>query len=55
MTLIGEEHGVSGLGGLGGMNYLNFVFFGIPGLILFFSFSLILNHILVSKKLIKVI
>ncbi|WP_342218649.1 ABC transporter permease subunit [Spiroplasma endosymbiont of Amphimallon solstitiale] len=53
ITFIGEEHGVSCLGGLGAMTYFNFVFFGIPGLILIFSFSLILNHILVSKEIDK--
>lgn len=29
------------------------LFFGIPGLILIFSFSLILNHILVTKEIDK--
>ena len=47
------DGGISGYGGVGAMPYLNNTFFGIPGFILIFSFSLILNHILVSKEIDK--
>lgn len=52
-TWIIDEHGTSGSGSIGAMPYLTYSFFGIPGLILIFSFSLILNHILVSKEVDK--
>lgn len=53
MTSTGLDHGSSGSGGIGAMAYLNVSFFGIPGLILIVTFSLILNHILISKEIDK--
>lgn len=53
MTWTGVGHGSSGSGGIGAMAYLNVSFFGIPGLILIVTFSLILNHILISKEIDK--
>lgn len=53
MTWTGVDNGSSGSGGIGAMAYLNVSFFGIPGLILIVTFSLILNHILISKEIDK--
>lgn len=40
-----------GTGRIGAMPYLTYTFFGPVGIILLFSFSLILSHILVSKEI----
>lgn len=51
--IISPTGGWSGYSGIGAMPYLSSTFFGVPGFILIFSFSLILNHILVSKEIDK--